>query len=71
MSVAADLDALLACIATNNRAINAFVDVDDAGARAAAAAADVTVQEPRSAVDGMTVAIKANIQQRGRVADAG
>ncbi|HEY1101069.1 MAG TPA: Asp-tRNA(Asn)/Glu-tRNA(Gln) amidotransferase subunit GatA [Myxococcota bacterium] len=70
MSVAADLDALLACIARHNSAINAYVAVDVEGARAAGAAADVTVQEPRSAVDGLTIAVKANISQRGRATDA-
>jgi len=70
MSVASDLEDLLARIAAFDGAINAFVDVDVDNARVAAAAADVTVQEPRSAVDGLTIAIKANIQQRGRVADA-
>ena len=71
MSVADDLDLQLARIAAHNGELNAFVDVDVEGARAAARTADVHVQEPRSAVDGMSIAVKANILVRGRVADAG
>ena len=70
MSVVSDLEDLLARISAHDGVINAFVDVDADSARVAAAAADITVQEPRSPVDGLTVAIKANIQQQGRVTDA-
>ena len=65
--------AVLADIATRNDALSIFIHVDAAGALTAARASDArhAASRPLSAIDGMTLAVKDNIDVAGMPTSAG